>query len=136
MELIKVDETDEQVTIERVVDHINDSWEDYTFEKNGDTWELVGFQDAEEYSVIPPTIKDVIKEEIEERYGVTIEVAPIYPLRCPDCDETASARVEVEKDERGYERPAEETKTAKCWMCGQEKEMEVRSNGVRLGRAY
>ena len=51
MELIKVDETDEQVTIERVVDHINDSWEDYTFEKNGDTWELAGFQDAEDYSV-------------------------------------------------------------------------------------
>lgn len=134
MELLRVDETDERVTIERTIDRINDTWEDYTFEKDGDTWELVGFQDAEEFTVIPPKIKDVIKDEIEERYGVTVEVAPIYPLKCPDCNETCSERVEVEEDDRGYEKPAEATKTAECWMCGEEKEMEVQTQGVRMGR--
>lgn len=134
MELIRTDETDERVCITRPTDSIRAKDEHYTFEKNdGQTGELVGFQDDGNASHIPPKIPDPVKNELEERLDIEIEVAPIYPLECPDCGRCASKRIEVEEDERGYEQPVNDKETAECVLCDEEKEMKVLSQGLIQG---
>jgi len=130
MELINTHEDDEELVLERTTDSVKMKSERYVFKKpDKESLKLVKYQNDRGDSIYPPEIDESIRNEIEERSDKEIVEAPIYSGSCPTCNQPIQQEVEVEENERGYEKPVNDEMEVECPICREEKTVKILKNG-------
>lgn len=137
MIIINTHEDDEELVLERTTDKVKMKSERYVFEKPDEhTLKLVRYQNDRGATIYPPEVDDSIKKEIEDRSGKEIVEASIYSGSCPSCNQPVQKEVEVEEDEKGYERPVNDEMKVECPICCEEKSVEILKNGHSIGQRF